>query len=598
MSSKLTPSGISPRSPRSEPSVHQIPTPGTENKRPPRYEPLELNFWSIRAASLFMILLGIVLQIGLFLSETRNGFPVPTEKVLSLVSTHFLASFFSSLFAPYVTLSQGGAPASRSILLDYVSLPISDTKCLLSNKLNTIYHSWIYRHSLITTSGLIGLSVILLQPLAGSLLQVRKVPHLSDSTALLMGTIGLSPNIDNLNGFLASAGVSVSRRGGANLLILAVYNNQVDPPFVHDDWAAGEFQAQPGAYLNGTLAVTTTAIQTGLNCASPSSLNLTTNADGSHIALATFSDGCSASNVSNPSGGIEQFSVFNVNSCGASGLDVKFQPVVFWFYPNSSSPQVASVYCSPTMNVFTVETSMNLTTASLGDCTIIEPVQSTNNVTGSPQYGRPYNGVVFGSVQDPYVSSRALAVNLVLPDAIYRYASRQPGGPLSVFQDPYGFLNATENIYTRYLSIAAQINYFLTGNSTTPAQLTTETPRLFIQTLPAFILSSLMIAIGFVGFGVHYLHRRARRRLWLTSPPGSIGAIVSLTSRSGFGQFLLPYDDERKMQERLSGLTFCIDERTGAIVAEEDFGAVESSDEVALLARQRSYGTESWTDKL
>ncbi|KAG6376800.1 hypothetical protein JVT61DRAFT_1825 [Boletus reticuloceps] len=596
MNSRLTTSGISPPSPRSQPSVHQIPTPGTKNERPPRYEPLVLNFWSIRAASLFMILLGIVLQVGLFLSETRNGFPVPAENMHSLVSTHFLASFFSSLFAvplvyfwkqadwllrwyqPYVTLSQGAAPASRSILLDYIAL----------GQLNTLYHSWIYRHHLITISGLIALSVILLQPLAGSLLQVRKVLHPSNSTALLMGTIGLSPNIDKLDGFLASAGFALA----------SVYNNQVDPPFVHDEWAAGEFQAQPGAYLNGTLAVNTIAIQTELNCAGPSSLNMTTNADGSHIALATFSDGCSASNVFNPSGGTEQFSVFNISSCSASGLDVKFQPVVFWFYLNSSNPQVASVYCNPTMNVFTVETSMNLTTASLGDCTIIDTVQGTNNVTGSPQYGRPYNGVVFESIQDPYVSSRALAVNLVLPDAIYRYASRQPGGPFSVFQDQYGFLNATENIYTRYLSIAAQINYFLAGNSTTPAQLTTEMPRLFVLALPAFILSSLMIAIGFVGFGVHYMHRRARRRLWLTSPPGSIGAIVSLTSRSGFGQLLLPYDDERKMQERLGGLAFCIDEQTGAIVAEEDFGAVESSDEVALLARKRSFGMESWTATL
>jgi len=104
-----------------------------------------------------------------------------------------------------------------------------------------------------------------------------------------------------------------------------------------------------------------------------------------------------------------------------------------------------------------------------------------------------------------------------------------------------------------------------------------------------------MIAIGFIGFGVHYLHRRARRGLWLTSPPGSIGAIVSLTSRSGFGQLLLPYDDERRMQERLGGLTFRIDERTGAIVAEEDFGAVGSSDGVALLAHQiqRPYGDDS-----
>ncbi|KAF8433924.1 hypothetical protein L210DRAFT_3454427 [Boletus edulis BED1] len=590
---------MSSRLPKFQPSVHQIPTPGTENERPPRYEPLVLNFWFIRAASLLMILLGTVLQVVLFLSETWNGFPVPAKNVFSFVSTQFLTSFFPTLIAvplahfwtqadwllrwyqPYVTLSQGGAPASRSILLDYIAF----------GQLDTLYHSWIYKHYLITISTLIALSVILLQPLAGSLLQVRKVPHTLDSTALLMGTLGLSPNIDNLDGFFASAGFALA----------SVYNNQVDPPFVHDEWAAGEFQAQPGAYLNGTLAVNTTAVQTELNCASPSSLNLTTNADGSHNALATFSDGCSASNVFNPSGGTEQFSVVNVSSCGASGLDVKFQPVVFWFYLNSSSPQVASVYCSPTMNVFTVETSMNLTTASLGDCTIIDPVQGTNNVTGSPQYGRPYNGqvptmlsfVVFGSIQDPYVSSRALAVNFGLPDAIHRYASRQPGGLLSVFQDQYGFLNATENIYAKYLSIAAQINYFITGNSTTPAQLTTEIPRLFVEALPAFILSSLMITIGFIGFGVHYLHGRARRRLWLTSPPGSIGAIVSLTSRSGFGQLLLPYDNERQMQERLGGLTFRIDERTGAIVADEDFGAVESSDGVALLAHQRPYGDDS-----
>lgn len=94
-----------------------------------------------------------------------------------------------------------------------------------------------------------------------------------------------------------------------------------------------------------------------------------------------------------------------------------------------------------------------------------------------------------------------------------------------------------------------------------------------------------MIIIGIVGFVVHYLHRRARRNLWLTSPPGSIAAIVSLTSRSGFGDLLLPYDDEGQMQHRLAGLTFGLDQRTGAIVAEEDFGAAEGADGVALLGR-------------
>ena len=117
-----------------------------------------------------------------------------------------------------------------------------------------------------------------------------------------------------------------------------------------------------------------------------------TNVGGSYVASATFPGGCSTSNTFNPNNGTQQFGVLNAASCAPQGLDVVFQPVVFWFYLNSSSPQVASVYCNPTMNVFTVQTSMNLTTNSLGPCTIIEPAQGTNNVTGSPQNGRPYNG--------------------------------------------------------------------------------------------------------------------------------------------------------------------------------------------------------------
>lgn len=104
--------------------------------------------------------------------------------------------------------------------------------------------------------------------------------------------------------------------------------------------------------------------------------------------------------------------------------------------------------------------------------------------------------------------------------------------------------------------------------------------------LPTYILSPLVIIIGIFGSAVHYMHRRARRKLWLTSPPGSIAAIVSLTSRSGFGELLLPYDDERRMQDNLAGLTFRLDRRTGAIVAEEDFGAAENPDGVALLTHQ------------
>ena len=80
-----------------------------------------------------------------------------------------------------------------------------------------------------------------------------------------MGTIGLSPDINNLGGFLASSGVSHLLPGrvistqvqlvchrfryvrfcdeGKCVLILAVYDDLIDPPFINEEWAAGQFQA-------------------------------------------------------------------------------------------------------------------------------------------------------------------------------------------------------------------------------------------------------------------------------------------------------------------------------------------------------------------
>lgn len=99
----------------------------------------------------------------------------------------------------------------------------------------------------------------------------------------------------------------------------------------------------------------------------------------------------------NPGNGTEQYNVVNASSCASPGLDVVFQPVVFWFYLNTNSPEVASVYCNPTMNVFTVGTSMNLSNGALGPCTILVPSEDSNNVTGSPLNGRPYNGYVLAT---------------------------------------------------------------------------------------------------------------------------------------------------------------------------------------------------------
>ena len=78
--------------------------------------------------------------------------------------------------------------------------------------------------------------------------------------------------------------------------------------------------------------------------------------------------------------------------------------------------------------------------------------------------------------------------------------------------------------------------------------------------------------MGLAGLYVHLKHRRARERLWLAGHPGTIASIVALTSRSGFGELLLPYDDQPTMQHKLSGLRFYLDQRTGAILADDDQG--------------------------
>jgi len=80
-----------------------------------------------------------------------------------------------------------------------------------------------------------------------------------------------------------------------------------------------------------------------------------------------------------------------------------------------------------------------------------------------------------------------------------------------------------------------------------------------------------------------------RRKLLLTSAPGSIAATVALTSRSGFGELLHPYDDEGTITRKLSGLRFYLDQRTGAILADdaEDDNDVPDDTKVPLLDYQQ-----------
>ena len=87
--------------------------------------------------------------------------------------------------------------------------------------------------------------------------------------------------------------------------------------------------------------------------------------------------------------------------------------------------------------------------------------------------------------------------------------------------------------------------------------------------LASHALAVVLLIIGLALLVIGIAHHRLRQSLFLASPPGSIASAVSLTSHSGFGMFLVPYDTETDIAAKMSTLTFALDERTGAIVAHD-----------------------------
>ena len=164
---------------------------------------------------------------------------------------------------------------------------------------------------------------------------------------------------------------------------------------IHQWFPNSSFQAPPGSYLNGTLAANTAGIRTNVNCINPNSLDLSFSGSN-YTAQATFSNSCSVSLSFEASRGNRQYSVLAASDCGAQGQAIEFQPVVFWYYfqgtSAGSAPQIEAVFCRPTIDVFIMQTSMDLSNGTLGKCTILNNYVEPNNVTGSPLNGKAFNG--------------------------------------------------------------------------------------------------------------------------------------------------------------------------------------------------------------
>jgi hypothetical protein len=219
--------------------------------------------------------------------------------------------------------------------------------------------------------------------------QLQNNPVATDISVTSTRTIGLA-DFSDLTVFLSSAGFAEA----------AAFNSLPDPPFVRNGWALAQFQFPEKDYLNGTMQVNTTAIQTNTNCQGPVGTPTLTAVDqqGGFNITSTSADGCTASATANDTSlSTQQYGVVAVpDDC--SSLNVTQRPVMFWFFHHSASngtPEARTVFCKPTIQAFNVEATANLNNNSVMSVLTLnsDVPSSADNVTG-PFSAGALNGFV------------------------------------------------------------------------------------------------------------------------------------------------------------------------------------------------------------
>ncbi|KAJ7201905.1 hypothetical protein GGX14DRAFT_464200, partial [Mycena pura] len=559
-------------------STHLIPTPPTQNNRRKKYVPVA--FWLPVAIGIPLVLLG--LGVALETLTLPKGFAVPSRNVFSLFSTQFLLAFFPGmlilpnghlwrssdwklrLYQPYIAMSRGNARAEESVLPFWSML-----------------RALQYNHRVIFWSSLLATSTYLYQSLAGSILQLQTRNKIDYAQAQSIRSLGLDPDVSQLNAFAAAAG----------FVQAAVFDDLGDPPFIKGGWSTAQFVFPTDTGLNGSMTVNTTGIRSNANCSNPV-MSLT-----SGVISSRSIDGCTANVTFDPSVSEQQYGV--AVGCPDASPDISFAPVVFWFFQSQTdgTPEVRTIFCEPSMELFYVSAAADLTSGRLTGVTIINKYTSANNISGPPINGIPYNAVIFENNTNPFIQARATAIHFGVPGAIFHAALQNQKGLQSIFDLPNGFLNLTSTIYSN------SHWFFEYGSSILLIDvrcLAINSPR---SPVPGHILAFLLSATGFLGVFLQLISRRQRRDLYLTAPPGTTAAALALTARSGFGDLLLPYDDLATMKKKLDGLRFRLDKRTGAIVADAyndsaDDAPLRGPDDakMSLLHNRREAHIRSWAE--
>ncbi|KAF6756703.1 hypothetical protein DFP72DRAFT_274671 [Ephemerocybe angulata] len=571
---------------RFEDSSYLVPPPGYNGIPPEKYDPLLMRLPIILGEPFMLLILGLALEIVAAVSKQNKGFNVPAGRSLGVfgqISSQFLASFIPTLliippavlwreldwmvrmYQPYLVLSEGNADAERSVLLNYIEI----------GPILAIPRALKYKHRLVFASCLTASLTYLFQPFTASVFQIRTLEFTRPwLTTVSLETVARAPDVESLQAFMAGAGYADA----------AVLHDLPDPKFVKGGWATARFSFPVNPLVNATLFVETVAVRTQTNCSNPTSQQLTP--DGTFFNLtATSLDSCTHSVRFDPTV-LTLTSQYGVEAAPCPGAtsrngevdpQVEFRPVMFWYFHHraDNTPEAKTVFCKPKLTGNKVVVESDAKNGNLIDVKDAGDVIYENDVLNGDQGGRAYNGVVFTNNTNPYIQARADATRSLVPAAIFRSMSQNPGGLDSVFDNPNLIKDLTSKIYTQHLSVSAKGLYFQLGNSSLTATLRSLEPRLVVDPLPAHFLATILILTGIVGIIIHILHRNQRKKLRLSAEPGTIAAAAALTSRSGWGNLLTPYDGDITMEKKLDGLRFGLDKRTGAVIAVDERNLME-----------------------
>ncbi|TFK47572.1 hypothetical protein OE88DRAFT_1665776 [Heliocybe sulcata] len=544
--------------------------------------PVPLRPWFWVTFIIGMLVLAIVLEVMLRVTNDRNGWPVHGAFSSQAGVMHYfytlppvaVAMFLVAMWAwtdveikkmqPYVDLVHGDAPAHRSVLLDYTR----------TNNFIVWMRAAANKHYIVALASLMAITSLALQPLGAALLTVRDT-WLATPDQTLNNTAALGLNLDDqfwdVTSFLTAAGYASA----------SVLYNLGDPMFIQDGYTVAPFELPTYIATNGTVYANTTAILSDPGCQPPAhNLDMVHNLNNDTWTITADEPGCPYTwNVAKVAENL-----FGVAPCPDTGDGTPdyLRRVLFWYF--TYQPANASItFCQPTVSLWNVNVNVDLASGNLTSVTTLSPfhVNQGNfsafagNITGSPLNGKAYNGIAYNLTgPDPFTVARVNATQLTLPAAVFQSADQT--GLEGVFQSN-GFVGLTNTVYRMYLALVAKKVYFLPDNEPITVQVKTVERRLWLSDVAVHLLATALILLAFFGTIVQLLHRGDRANLKLAHQPGTIASAVVVGAQTNMGVLLAGRQRKEDIVQALRDKRFRINTRTMKIVMEGEEGYDEAA---------------------